>query len=283
MTQPGLIYDIGAHQGDDTGWYLQQGFRVVAVEANPLLAQKLEQQFSQAIGEGKLIVVNTAITGKDNETIPFYISKEDGRSSTLKHLAERDGHLVKTIDVTTARLSSLFTKYGTPYYCKIDIEGNDALAINSLVNQTEIPRYLSCEHSCFSIEQINTDRSLLYGNLDLLHAAGFTAFQLIDQDSLLPLTANKHYSRIHSLYARVRTKLERITGLYTARYNNRLKMAQKRATISGLTTAPFGDQLPNVWASYETTRQYLEFHFNDYYVHTQNKQLTFWVDIHARH
>ncbi len=30
-----------------------------------------------------------------------------------------------------------------------------------------------------------------------------------------------------------------------------------------------------------TTRNLIQFHFNDYYRHTQNKVMTFWVDIHA--
>ena len=32
-----LIYDVGMSNGDDTAYYLHRGFRVVAIEANPLL------------------------------------------------------------------------------------------------------------------------------------------------------------------------------------------------------------------------------------------------------
>jgi hypothetical protein len=32
---PDLIYDLGMHRGGDTQFYLEKGFRVVAVEANP--------------------------------------------------------------------------------------------------------------------------------------------------------------------------------------------------------------------------------------------------------
>jgi hypothetical protein len=34
-----LIYDFGMHDGADTDYYLRKGFRVVAVEADPLLAR----------------------------------------------------------------------------------------------------------------------------------------------------------------------------------------------------------------------------------------------------
>jgi FkbM family methyltransferase len=282
MTQPGLIYDIGAHQGDDTGWYLQQGYRVIAVEANPFLAKQLEKKFNLAIIDGKLTVVNVAVGEKDNETVPFFISREDWRSSTIKDLAERDGVIVETAQMPTARLSSLFKKYGTPYYCKIDIEGNDAQAINSLGGGTGRPSYISCELSCLSISDLHANNSLLFKTLEALKAAGYTTFQLIDQESLLQLAAGKHYSHLYSLYARIRTKLERMTGLFTKRYSNRFLIAKQRKVNSDFVTAPFGEALSGKWFDYETTRNLIQFHFNDYYSHTQNKLLTFWVDIHAR-
>ena len=30
-----LIYDVGAHKGEDTEYYLRKGFRVIAIEAMP--------------------------------------------------------------------------------------------------------------------------------------------------------------------------------------------------------------------------------------------------------
>ena len=32
---PGLIYDVGMNNGDDTAYYLRRGFRVIAIEPNP--------------------------------------------------------------------------------------------------------------------------------------------------------------------------------------------------------------------------------------------------------
>jgi FkbM family methyltransferase len=282
MTQAGLIYDVGAHNGDDTAWYLQQGYRVVAVEANPILAKELERKFSNAIKTDKLIVVNVAITEKDNETIPFFISREDWRSSTNKSLAERDGVVVQTTETPTSRLSSLFEKYGTPHYCKIDIEGNDAIAVNSLTGQPGHPEYISCELSCESIGDLYSNHQLLFKTLNALQAAGYTSFQLIDQESLLQLASEKYYSRLHTLYSRVRTKIERLTGWYTSRYSNRQLIAKKRKVADDFVTSPFGKALGETWGNYETTRQYIAVHFNDYYAHTPNKQMTFWVDIHAR-
>jgi FkbM family methyltransferase len=281
MTHNALIYDIGALQGDDTGWYLQQGYRVVAVEANPQLAKELEKKFNLAIVSGKLTVVNVAVADRDNETVTFFISREDWRSSTIKDLAERDGVIVETTAMPTARLSTLFKQYGAPYYCKIDIEGNDAIAISSLGGKAGRPKFISCELSCLSISDLHANNNLLFNTLNALQSAGYTSFQLIDQDSLLQLSVKKHYGRLYSLYSRVRTKFERLTGLFTARYSNRFLIAKERKVNSDFVTAPFGEALTGKWTDYETTRNLILFHFNDYYTHTQNKLMTFWVDIHA--
>ena len=37
---PDLIYDVGMHNGSDTAYYLHKGFRVLAIEANPVLAKQ---------------------------------------------------------------------------------------------------------------------------------------------------------------------------------------------------------------------------------------------------
>ena len=58
-----LIYDVGAHKGEDSDFYLRLGFRVVAVEANPTLVDKLKQRFPDEISNGKYILVENAMDG----------------------------------------------------------------------------------------------------------------------------------------------------------------------------------------------------------------------------
>ena len=40
-----LVYDIGLHNGGDTGHYLREGSRVVAVDANPVMCVAAEAHF----------------------------------------------------------------------------------------------------------------------------------------------------------------------------------------------------------------------------------------------
>ena len=55
-----LIFDVGAHEGEDSAFYLSRGFDVVAVEANPILVEKLLDRFRDEISAGRftLAIVN---------------------------------------------------------------------------------------------------------------------------------------------------------------------------------------------------------------------------------
>jgi len=282
MLRPNLIYDIGAHQGDDTAYYLNNGFNVVAVEANPFLARELSDRFQKEIDNGKLIVVNAAIAQNAGEKIHFYVSRDHWRSSAIKNMAERKGEITHTIDMVTETLPSLFDVYGCPFYCKIDIEGYDLLAINGLLKHNERPSYISCELSSDSIASVNQNKDLLFPMIDALRAAGYSKFQLIDQDSLIQLGNKNHYRDLHKLPVRIMTRLERITGWYSTKYNNRLHIARKTNTSSGFPTSPYGEELKGEWDDYVTTKQRILYHFQNYFESEKNKELTFWVDIHAK-
>jgi hypothetical protein len=51
-----LIYDVGMHNGDDSAFNLRQGFKVVAVEADPQFSERARQTFGSpsylALGGG---------------------------------------------------------------------------------------------------------------------------------------------------------------------------------------------------------------------------------------
>ena len=42
-----LIYDIGMYDGSDTRYYLNEGFRVLAIEANPVLVKRAKELIFQ--------------------------------------------------------------------------------------------------------------------------------------------------------------------------------------------------------------------------------------------
>ena len=66
-----VIYDIGMHAGRDTEFYLKKGFKVIAVEANPILVEKAKAKFKDEINAGRLVIVDKAIAPDGTDTIEF--------------------------------------------------------------------------------------------------------------------------------------------------------------------------------------------------------------------
>ena len=72
-----LIYDVGAHKGEDTEFYLKKGFSVVAIEANPALCLGLTKRFEEFINSGRLVLLNLAISDHSGEVTLFINDKSD--------------------------------------------------------------------------------------------------------------------------------------------------------------------------------------------------------------
>ncbi|RWO56067.1 hypothetical protein [Mesorhizobium sp.] len=56
-----LVYDVGMHNGNDTAFYVSQGYRVVAIEADPAQAEAGRKRFAAEIEKGQVHVVEAAI------------------------------------------------------------------------------------------------------------------------------------------------------------------------------------------------------------------------------
>src|SRR5207253_10987847 len=85
---PNLIYDVGLHDGEDTGYYLARGYRVVAIDANPSKIARAKEQFAEHIKAERLILVNAGIFPVAAE-LDFWVSEFDFWSSFDKTMASR--------------------------------------------------------------------------------------------------------------------------------------------------------------------------------------------------
>lgn len=163
-----LIFDIGFHRGLDTEFYLNKGFRVIAIEANPALCEAGKRKFESFINSGQLILLNVGIGDRDDK-LSFYINLDnDEWSSFDRVLGTRDGTRFEIANVPIIDAVSVFSKYGMPYYVKIDIEGYDGLVVRSLDRVVGRPAFLSVEDS--GIE-----------TLIQLYNSGARRFQFLDQ------------------------------------------------------------------------------------------------------
>eukprot|EP00928_Gymnodinium_smaydae_P018698 TRINITY_DN17126_c0_g1_i1.p1 TRINITY_DN17126_c0_g1~~TRINITY_DN17126_c0_g1_i1.p1 ORF type:complete len:461 (+),score=109.40 TRINITY_DN17126_c0_g1_i1:109-1491(+) len=152
-----LVIDVGMGLGADARYYLRQGFRVVAVEANPeaIEAAISDDNMSHYLRSGQLSVVNAGVSAPDsNETeVSFFVLPKRPEQSKVLEWITQDGALEVT--VRTVRCADLLRVYGKAIYMKVDVEFNtvdcleslhqEALAQRALKNDWRPPRYLSLE------------------------------------------------------------------------------------------------------------------------------------------
>ncbi|MCI0628014.1 MAG: FkbM family methyltransferase, partial [Acidobacteria bacterium] len=121
-----LVFDVGAHCGNDTAHYLRRGFRVVAVEAHPGLAAALRDRFAREIRSGHLVIEAVAVGPDQGEVSLCVVEGNDGVwSSILPGEARKHGLPVREVRVPSVRFADLLARHGVPYFLKVDIEGAD--------------------------------------------------------------------------------------------------------------------------------------------------------------
>jgi FkbM family methyltransferase len=252
-----LIYDVGLHDGGDAAHYLQCGFRVLAIDANPVMVEAAKKNFSEALSSGRLMLLNKAIFDKaENRT--FWISDHSEWSSFDQSVAKRKGTHAEPISVQCELFSEVLHTYGVPYYLKIDIEGSDDFCIAGLADVKDRPRYISWESTYpRGVDQLRALRDL-----------GYTRFKIIRQTDFLPVLGPP-YSRpelLNSLYFRGKKKLLNKLGRW-----NQFPVG---------TSGPFGDATPGGWVAWhEMARRWRD--YCELWMRDDVDPLGVWFDFHA--
>lgn len=172
-SMPGLIYDLGMNNGDDTDYYLKREFEVVAVEANPALCQMARERFAEAITTGRLSVIEAAIGDHDGE-VTFHVNLDNHHWSSMDiNWAGRDDSACQAITVQSVSLASLYARHGVPHFMKIDVEGADMLVLEQVAANQALPDFISIEDCRFGFDYAR-----------ILSHAGYETFQLVDQSGI---------------------------------------------------------------------------------------------------
>jgi FkbM family methyltransferase len=173
-----LILDIGGHLGFDSEFYLKKGFRVVTVEADPYIANELEQKLIQYRIDRKLIIVKKAISDHYGYVEFTKHKLHSDWGSVNPEWNQKYEDEVEQIKVPCITLSYLLSIYGSGYYMKVDIEGGDCMCIKQLKG-FPLPKYLSVE--------LLTPNNIITNNVNCLELIseiinlGYKKFQLVDQ------------------------------------------------------------------------------------------------------
>jgi len=165
-----LIFDIGMNTGQDTKLYLAHGYRVVAVEANPMLVQKATEIFKRDIMDNRLTIINKGVGKTSGESLVFWLHVYPEWSSFVKEIKCKHEADCRPIYVTVTTCTELFSAYSVPFYLKVDIEAFDIYCIQNLAALKIKPKYVSVE---------------VMGNLELLDAlssAGYNFFKVVIQN-----------------------------------------------------------------------------------------------------
>jgi FkbM family methyltransferase len=201
-----LIYDVGLHNGDDSAYYLRSGFHVIAVEANPVFVERARSRFANEIDDGRLTVVEVGIAEGEGEATFWVCEDKSDWSSFDRAIASRKGARHHAISVRLRPFKEILDEHGMPYYCKIDIEGNDHLCVSAMTPQSR-PAFISAEVS---------ERALL----EQYSSLGYDRFRLVQQQSFGPPNP-----AVQALKARAPRKLasalERGSGLLRGRLTDR--------------------------------------------------------------
>ena len=277
---PPLVFDVGMHVGQDTAFYLHRGCSVVAVEANPVLADDARRRFHDAVADGRLRVENVGISESEGSAEFWICDDKLEWSSFHREVASRRAYRHHSIQIPCTTLDRLFAKHGVPFYAKIDIEGNDRLCLAQLSPELS-PPFVSVES---------------YGEQTIpdLRKLGYSLFKVVDQISFCPVEDPPAFA--YSLFWALRNFRDRSLRERSA-YFSRLagKLGGRRLADFAMrrfrsfrgfpfpdgASGPFGDDTPGRWLSADDALRAI----SAFHRWMESSGLSFelrWFDIHAK-
>jgi FkbM family methyltransferase len=278
--QPDLIYDVGLYDGADTANYLCRGYRVVAVDANPLVIEEARLRFSREIQESRLTLLNVGI-GNASGSATFWISDHPDWSSFDLAIASRahTGH--KPITVPVVPFAQLIEEHGIPQYLKIDIEGSDKLCLEAL-KASHLPRFISIESECVGDSRALSDEEATE-TLELLHDVGYRRFKLVDQARRwLSVRSNATAYLWKRLVNSVAYGGLRIKGLsaVSARFTDYARVSRLGFDFSTGSSGPWGEAVPGDWMPFEVAKSVYLRERHAFFA-SGGTPYGFWYDWHA--
>lgn len=192
-----LCFDIGAHVGNRSAALLALGVRVVACEPQPLLARTLQRFHGR---NPNLTILPVALGAAPGRT-QMLISTSNPTLSTLS--ADWANDIGKNpdfagtewdqrVEVELTTLDALIAQYGSPVFCKIDVEGYEL----------DVLRGLSQPLQLLSFEYLPPVIGRAFACLDRLTELGDYRFNLIESE--FPRFALAEWANAQEIAARLK-------------------------------------------------------------------------------
>lgn len=283
---PDLIYDVGIHDGEDTAYYLHKGYRVVAIDADPIMVEACRERFHNEISSGKLVLLNLGIAPRPGN-LRFWLHKHNRVWSSFRWNPEWAENDCDSVDVACVPFREILHKYGVPYYLKVDIEGADGLCLRDL-DAVDLPKYISFEAGPTSF----------YGAC-FLASLGYNAFKLVDQTTHdnpnFNYSNERHLQRWKRQVIGWKWAVTKKLGLDTSWLAKIWHLGRKLAApvaphsmgsqnvgwvFGAHSSGPFGEESPGSWRPLEEVA-YDWFHRRFGYTDRGTLSRSSWYDWHA--
>ncbi|MFP6905602.1 MAG: FkbM family methyltransferase [Verrucomicrobiota bacterium] len=274
MTDKKLIYDVGMNNGDDTAYYLHSGYRVLAIEADPVLCTGAEDRFREAIDRGDLNILNLGVAAEAGHADFWVNEAKSVWSSFDKEAAGRRGHALTRVEVPTRPFADILAELGTPYFMKIDIEGNDQLCLDAL-HKAPRPEFISVE--CSGVDFIRQ-----------LYKEGYRKFKMIDQQTFCPLRRPLVFRHRwhHFLNRRLKDFSLGSRGLIKLARRKRVDAwvhrlrSQDGWYFNEGCSGPFAEGTYGEWQSMKTVSANINY-FTRHLARRSENPYQYWFDLHA--
>ncbi len=200
ILSPGdLVFDVGANIGNRAKVFLDIGCKVVAVEPQQDCVKVLRAKFGNAI-----TIIDMGLGEIEGEKT-MYLSDE----STIASLSEEwiDGvkksrfsrhEWNKSIKINLTTLDSLVNKFGTPKFCKIDVEGYELQVLKGLTKpipcislEYTVPEFTNRLLQC--IEHMNSINENYKYNFSAGEQMNFGLPEFIDYREMTQLIQQKTF------------------------------------------------------------------------------------------
>ena len=258
-----LIFDVGAANGEDSAYYLHKGYRVVAVEPNPLSASLLRERFSREIETGRLRLVEAAISDREGKASFWICDDIPSWSSFDRAIASYANSRHHCISVQTRRLASLLERFGTPFYCKIDIEGSDRQCLEDL-DEAAMPAFLSIELPTIGSAPRKSETGSI---MERLESLGYDRFKVISQ-----VTYRQPGRLLPAIKARLPSFISRRVTLLDKAF--RKYRADRDWRFGEESSGPFAEMTRGSWLTAGQARKLIV-------IIQRNIDISEWYDIHA--
>jgi FkbM family methyltransferase len=281
-----LVFDVGFNIGQDTAFYLSQGHRVIAVEADPTLAEAGRARFAAEVASGQLEIVNVGIAAREGVADFWICEGKPEFNSFIREIAARDGYRHHKITIPTVPFSAILRRFGTPHFLKVDIEGHDFLCLEAL-DAEHMPAYLSVESEC----PVDGRASGVEDGMRMLRKLrdlGYARFKLIDQADFVslsrPPSVNWMLQRFSEDYL-LKPPLRSVRGTYRLSQRlmskPRLERKFRREFPLGCSGA-WGEDTPGRWLDASEAEHAYQHYRELHYRNPDVRHYSFWCDWHAR-